>query len=313
MSSFPSHRSGINISQYIANLNTIEPIELSDSSKSGDDLSLFTNTHFFDFDMGRSTDAGVSAGDICFDLEHSPKSEQQHQQRQRRSQQQIHQHHQQLDVSPSSQNTASPTAANTPVAPTSEFDFLAPSYIDYELPIIPTASGVAASSAETRREMTYGQQVIHPSGIHFPATPAGSSVTGLAPTPPSRGNSTPSLKRSSSTATLSQDEQSRIAAEEDKRRRNTAASARFRIKKKQREQQMEQTAKELQDKVQQLEAKVLQLEMENKWLKNIVVEKNEVKATTQILTSRPSSAIEEQAEEGTAKSSSKTVKQETSE
>ncbi|RPA79883.1 hypothetical protein BJ508DRAFT_210766, partial [Ascobolus immersus RN42] len=67
---------------------------------------------------------------------------------------------------------------------------------------------------------------------------------------------------------------SRIAAEEDKRRRNTAASARFRVKKKQREQALERTAKEMSEKVGKLEARINQLEMENKWLKNLITEKN---------------------------------------
>jgi len=70
---------------------------------------------------------------------------------------------------------------------------------------------------------------------------------------------------------------SRIAAEEDKRRRNTAASARFRVKKKQREQALERTAKEMTDKCSRLEARIGQLEMENKWLKNLITEKNENK------------------------------------
>lgn len=74
---------------------------------------------------------------------------------------------------------------------------------------------------------------------------------------------------------VSFEEASRVAAEEDKRRRNTAASARFRIKKKQREQALEKSAKEMSDKVSNLESKVQQLEMENKWLKNLLVEKNE--------------------------------------
>ena len=69
----------------------------------------------------------------------------------------------------------------------------------------------------------------------------------------------------------------RVAAEEDKRRRNTAASARFRIKKKQREQALEKSAKEMSDKLHGLESKVSQLEMENKWLKSLITEKNETK------------------------------------
>lgn len=74
----------------------------------------------------------------------------------------------------------------------------------------------------------------------------------------------------------SMDENARMAAEEDKRRRNTAASARFRIKKKQREQALEKTAKEMTEKAQMLETKVQQLEMENKWLKSLITEKNDI-------------------------------------
>jgi len=74
---------------------------------------------------------------------------------------------------------------------------------------------------------------------------------------------------------LNMEDASRHAAEEDKRRRNTAASARFRVKKKQREQALEKSAKEMNEKVSGLESKVAQLETENKWLKNLLVEKNE--------------------------------------
>lgn len=70
------------------------------------------------------------------------------------------------------------------------------------------------------------------------------------------------------------DEPSHAAAEEDKRRRNTAASARFRVKKKQREQAMEKTAKDMTDRVTFLENRVGQLEMENKLLKDLITEKS---------------------------------------
>lgn len=73
---------------------------------------------------------------------------------------------------------------------------------------------------------------------------------------------------------LSPEDKTRHAAEEDKRRRNTAASARFRVKKKQREQALERTLKDNQDKNAKLEAKVAQLEMENTWLKALITEKN---------------------------------------
>ena len=76
-------------------------------------------------------------------------------------------------------------------------------------------------------------------------------------------------------AHLSTAEQARLAAEEDKRRRNTAASARFRIKKKQRDQALERQAKETAERVGELEKKITQLELENRWLRNLLVEKNE--------------------------------------
>ncbi|KAG9285930.1 hypothetical protein G9A89_013355 [Geosiphon pyriformis] len=66
----------------------------------------------------------------------------------------------------------------------------------------------------------------------------------------------------------------KLAAEEDKRRRNTAASARFRIKKKMREQALEHTAKEMTTKAELLEGRVKELEMEIKWLRSLIVEKD---------------------------------------
>ncbi|CAK1362561.1 unnamed protein product [Cercospora beticola] len=124
----------------------------------------------------------------------------------------------------------------------------------------------------------------------FPQT-AVPSPTSTMPSPPAlHGNYSaqqfasgpaPGEKRKASVAmpatAADLEEQSRLAAEEDKRRRNTAASARFRIKKKQREQALEKQAKEMSDKVASLEGKVQQLEMENKWLKELITEKSDVK------------------------------------
>ncbi|KAM0815164.1 hypothetical protein AB5N19_00958 [Seiridium cardinale] len=76
---------------------------------------------------------------------------------------------------------------------------------------------------------------------------------------------------------ISFEDQSRVAAEEDKRRRNTAASARFRIKKKAREQALEKREKELNDEVTQLKNRITHLETENKWLRGLVMEKTGAK------------------------------------
>lgn len=62
--------------------------------------------------------------------------------------------------------------------------------------------------------------------------------------------------------------------EEDKRRRNTAASARFRAKKKLREQAMEQAVKEMSEKSEKLEERVKDLEQEIKWLRSLLVDKD---------------------------------------
>ncbi|CCE85582.1 Piso0_005192 [Millerozyma farinosa CBS 7064] len=69
-----------------------------------------------------------------------------------------------------------------------------------------------------------------------------------------------------------------IDSDLDKRRRNTAASARFRIKKKLKERQMESEISTLNDHIKKSESKIQQLEMENKLLKNLIIEKGSQKS-----------------------------------
>ncbi|GAA5825054.1 hypothetical protein JCM10212_000139 [Sporobolomyces blumeae] len=66
------------------------------------------------------------------------------------------------------------------------------------------------------------------------------------------------------------------AYEEDKRRRNTEASARFRAKKKQRNEALQNSTAELRDKVARLEKERDALATQNKWLRDIVSEKAEI-------------------------------------
>jgi len=68
---------------------------------------------------------------------------------------------------------------------------------------------------------------------------------------------------------------------EDKRRRNTAASARFRMKKKEREVALEKKSKELEIRVTELERECEGLRRENGWLKGLVVGVTGVGATQQ--------------------------------
>ncbi|KAF9065421.1 hypothetical protein BDP27DRAFT_1332039, partial [Rhodocollybia butyracea] len=62
---------------------------------------------------------------------------------------------------------------------------------------------------------------------------------------------------------------------EDKRRRNTAASARFRIKKKQRNLNLERTVSDLTGRADELEKEASDLRRENGWLKEIIMMKKD--------------------------------------
>lgn len=66
----------------------------------------------------------------------------------------------------------------------------------------------------------------------------------------------------------------RLTADEAelRRQRNTAASARFRAKKKRREQSLERGAGEKRERLRELEARIKELEVENGWLKDLIME-----------------------------------------
>ncbi|CED82071.1 regulatory protein cys-transcription factor [Phaffia rhodozyma] len=121
-----------------------------------------------------------------------------------------------------------------------------------------------------------------PPNFHAPSSVA-STPRNVAPAPPAdKPTPAKTLKRNASQAELptsrassvvapktEQDEE--ISHEDDKRRRNTAASARFRAKKKEREQALEKSSKELQNRYALLEKEVESLRRENVWLKGLVV------------------------------------------
>lgn len=64
-----------------------------------------------------------------------------------------------------------------------------------------------------------------------------------------------------------------VEADEGKRKRNQAASARFRQKKKQREQHLMETSRDMQEKTRKLEAENEGLKKENLFLKKLLVER----------------------------------------
>jgi len=64
------------------------------------------------------------------------------------------------------------------------------------------------------------------------------------------------------------------AIEEDKRRRNTAASARFRMKKKEREADLEKRSREMTERCEELQKRIGALETENRWLRELITERS---------------------------------------
>ena len=79
--------------------------------------------------------------------------------------------------------------------------------------------------------------------------------------------------------------------DDDKRKRNTAASARFRVKKKLKEQEMEQKTRELEERANHLEDKIKMLEMENKCLRGLIFQHNEQKNDSLLDTIKQRSAL----------------------
>ncbi|KAL4067633.1 hypothetical protein J3A83DRAFT_3697133 [Scleroderma citrinum] len=116
----------------------------------------------------------------------------------------------------------------------------------------------------------------------IPAQPLTSASASPAPSAASTSTSQPTAKRARTHKAASPSDTSDLSAAqdpaspgptaaEDKRRRNTAASARFRLKKKEREAALERRAKELEDRVMELERECEGLRRENGWLKGLVV------------------------------------------
>ncbi|PHH51454.1 Regulatory protein cys-3 [Ceratocystis fimbriata CBS 114723] len=237
MTSYSNGRRAPNATRYLSNLNMLEPAApaADEPYNLESDLALFTNAQFFDFDSGQNTD-----------FQAPPPSNE-------------------IKREPVPPTTVSPTEM-------SEISFI-PSDFNFDFSntySTPTISGFPTDGLSLPQMQPAA--AIYPSSVQQSQSQQPNTfvqpVTG-----------TQAVEKHSSEphppAALNLEERSRLAAEEDKRRRNTAASARFRIKKKQREQALEKSAKEMAQKVSELENHISQLETENKWLRNILLEKNE--------------------------------------
>lgn len=236
-------RRGPNVSQYVANLNTIPTAQniLSEPLNIDEDLALFTNSEFIDWDVG-DIDLNPSLDFEVPAAQHAPAPT--------------------PDLIPMAKDMNGQQHANKPL----DFvngDFSFADYSVYQNPV--TEPIPSAPYSHTR-------------GYPIPASYTSPVSTLASPVTPHFDLPTSGKKRKLDLDPHSQqakDEAVRVSAEEDKRRRNTAASARFRVKKKQREQALERAAKEMTDKVNLLESRITQLEMENNWLKGLITEKNE--------------------------------------
>jgi len=132
---------------------------------------------------------------------------------------------------------------------------------------MPTQDVTAHNLAINGQVPTEVKPTIPASGRSRSGTKTGTSVKRSQSSSHGSESGSPAMKP------LGDDEINALALEEDKRRRNTAASARFRIKKKQREAALESTAKELREKVADLEKEVESLRTENGWLRGLIVQK----------------------------------------
>ena len=119
---------------------------------------------------------------------------------------------------------------------------------------------------------------LYPNAALPPLPPATTESTSQAPAakrprPRTRVSSvSPSGEQSSDGASPAADStMTPLTPAEDKRRRNTAASARFRLKKKEREAALEKKSKELEMRVMELDRECEGLRRENGWLKGLVV------------------------------------------
>ncbi|KKZ64269.1 hypothetical protein EMCG_09752 [[Emmonsia] crescens] len=246
-----------NFSQYLNDLNTIpSPYDQAQQEQEQQDLfdvdaelALFTNAEFLDFD---------AVGDLPVDMPVKFETGKG------------------ADLQNKDTSTTALGDGNSVKYIDMLNDFNLPSYPPgYSSPILPIQAPI--------------YPLPQPQGPNHNGTPlaAGDLITpppisAMSPSNPSPSSSTTTSmiqgtkRRQDSMTPGSQsiDEAARLAQEEDKRRRNTAASARFRIKKKEREKNMERTVKDVTAKNATLEARVNQLEMENRWLKNLITEKN---------------------------------------
>lgn len=261
MSSYGGRRAP-NFAQYLEDLNTIpSPYDQSTQQQSSEpfnidaELALFTNTEFLDFGP---------FGDMNMPMGFSPAEDD----AKRQEEKQAVEKNTELDYMELLNDLGNIPDYTTTFTSAEESHNLQQQQTNPTFHSIPAVQNTAARPYEQNPASVQQapQSRVAKAEIPSPTT----NISSFVSTPMQVAGS----KRKHSSDAKSLDESARAAAEEDKRRRNTAASARFRVKKKQREQALEKSVKEASEKNAVLEARVSQLELENQWLKNLITEKN---------------------------------------
>ncbi|ODQ65678.1 hypothetical protein NADFUDRAFT_50962 [Nadsonia fulvescens var. elongata DSM 6958] len=353
-----SQRRRFNVSEYISTLNAVdEPDPSSTPSSSSnpqtDDLAAFSNTNFFDFDLGCSTDLATTVDQLFLEQEqliNNSKdynselvkldlfetgnyidnfitanhhdlgstwrdSKNKYDSSSSSGSNNTHFHHHDSDVQAesmpaqdprnprtqmvtktsqthqsytwsiprqsvsSTNSTPSSKKAHSGASQIKDGAASSPSQPPHQTSLIPNHNQEQPQTQQKNQEnisyspsLSYKAKATLTLNDNLPKERGTETETGPTTWSDTRAETEDTPRQPEQARSRSQD-QNLTTLEEEKRRRNTAASARFRIRKRLKQEQMEKQAKELRLKADTLELKTRQLELENIWLKSLVMNK----------------------------------------
>jgi len=150
-----------------------------------------------------------------------------------------------------------------------------PTYVNFHWHTVATQTGSKSSTNQHNVPQASSSLNLHSGPPSYLDSPHDSLHPSDATSNPTRGQqmqvSAAASNGNSSSAEVELTEAERATPSDEKRRRNTAASARFRVKKKHRTIALERAVSDLTGRAEELEREVGDLRRENGWLKEIVV------------------------------------------
>lgn len=298
----------------LTKLNTVDDGK-RDDGKNEAELQMFSDTHFFDLDIGRSTDIATTVDELLMQQEKQIQYPQKPQplyedtagpsyvpSQQHMFPAAVHQQQARQQAQQAQQQSQIPFDF-TPFSLADELPQTSLSILDIDPLFHPNGQQQqqqqpqqqqpqqqrSQQQSQQQRQFQQQFQPVHPHPTQHQQHQQQHAVD-IAPLRPTKNrpmqrHELAELYAPKSEAVSDAEEQAKHeesssgtehipANDDEKRRRNTAASARFRIKKKLREQEMEKNLKVMQQRLSEQDERIKQLEMENTWLKNLVVEKN---------------------------------------